>query len=361
MTVQGHGWDDNTGYPAFRNLIINGGMSVAQRGTSTASITTGGYLTCDRWAGAISSLGTWTNTQENDGPIGINKSWKWLCTTANASPAASAFALVRQGVEGQNLQQLLKGSASAKSSTVSFWVKSNVTGTYIVYLNDNPNSRIIAASYTINASATWERKTVTFAGDTTGALTNDASAGIYLSFLLGIGSNYTSAPLQTSWSTGQTGLGTGQVNVAAAASNYWQITGVQWEVGSVATPFEFEPFETTLRKCQRYFCKSYDSETTPGTITQNGVYIFGGSTNGGGNMAIPITFPVEMRALPSTYAFYNRSTGASTWNYDRSGASGTFAPTTDAQGKRGFRVVVGAGAGWVTASALGHWTASAEL
>ena len=253
MTVQGHGWDDNTGYPAFRNLIINGGMSVAQRGTSTASNTTGGYLTCDRWQGAIQALGTWTNTQESDGPAGFGKSWKWLCTTADASPAASDFALVRQGVEGQNLQQLLKGSASAKSSTVSFWVKSNVTGTYIVYLNDNVNSRLIAASYTISASATWERKTVTFAGDTTGALTNDSSAGIYLSFLLGVGSNYTSSSLQTSWSTGQTGLGTGQVNVAAATNNYWQVTGVQLEAGPVATPFEFEPFETTLRKCMRYY------------------------------------------------------------------------------------------------------------
>ena len=303
MTVQGHSYDDNVGAPAYRNVIINGGMNVAQRGTSTASNTTGGYLTCDRWQGAIGSLGTWTNSQESDGPAGFGKSYKWLCTTADASPAASDFALVRQGIEGQNLQQLLKGSASAKSSTVSFWVKSNVTGTYIVYLNDNPNSRIIAASYTISTSATWERKTVTFAGDTTGALTNDASAGIYLSFLLSAGSNYTSAPLQTSWSTGQTGLGTGQVNVAAAASNYWQVTGVQWEVGPVATPFEFEPFETTLRKCQRYY-QTYIDPPLRGVA---------GSDTRATRMGMVL--PVNMRVAPNfvfsgTLGFYDGSTVA---------------------------------------------------
>jgi hypothetical protein len=177
-----------------------------------------------------------------------------------------------------------------------------VTGTYIVYLNNNPNGRIIAATYTISASATWERKTVTFAGDTTGAITNDASAGIYLSFGLGFGSNYTSAALQTSWSTGQTGLGTGQVNVAAAVSNYWQITGVQWEVGSVATPFEFEPFETTFRKCQRYFSKSTPiTQTTFTTLAadsnmNSGCCWITSSTNGGG---VRIPFPVEMRAVPT--------------------------------------------------------------
>ena len=257
-----------------RNVIINSGMNVAQRGTSTASNTTGGYLTCDRWQGAINTLGTWTNTQESDGPIGINKSWKWLCTTADASPAAADYMIVRQAIEGQNLQQLLKGSASAKSCTVSFWVKSNKIGTYIVYLNDDANGRVICASYTISVSATWEYKTVTFVGDTSGVLNNTSSAGLWLSFTLGVGSNYTSSSLQTSWSTGQTGLGTGQVNVAAATSNYWQVTGVQLEIGSAPSEFEFEPFETTLRKCQRYYEKSYTYTDAPGTnVTYDtGVY-----------------------------------------------------------------------------------------
>ena len=290
MTVQGHSYDDNVGAPAYRNVIINGGMSVAQRGTSTASIASANYYTCDRWKADINTLGTWTNTQESDGPAGFGKSWKWLCTTADASPAAADYMIVRQAVEGQNLQQLLKGSASAKSSTVSFWVKSNVTGTYIIYLNDDANGRVICASYTISASATWERKTVTFVGDTSGVLGNTSSAGIWLSFLLGIGSNSTSAPLQTSWSTGVTGLGTGQVNVAAATNNYWQVTGVQWEVGAVATPFEFEPFETTLRKCQRYFIR---------LVSGNNQTVSVGFANSSTTFYTLLYFPNTMRQAPT--------------------------------------------------------------
>jgi hypothetical protein len=354
MTVQGHSYDDNVGAPAFRNLIINGGMSVAQRGTSTASNTTGGYLTCDRWQGAIQSLGTWTNTQESDGPAGFGKSWKWLCTTADASPAASDYMLVRQGIEGQNLQQLLKGSASAKSSTVSFWVKSNVTGTYIVYLND-VNGRIICASYTISVSATWERKTVTFVGDTSGAITNDSNAGIYLSFALALGSNYTSGPLQTSWSTGQTGLGTGQTNLAAATSNYWQITGVQWEVGSVATPFEFEPFETTLRKCQRYFQKSFAPETTPAQNISTNAPLYATSAAADGNYRTPVPFITEMRAIPTTITTYNGYAANSSWRIV--GGTSDRAVTANADSSRTFHVYQN-----VTGSTLvGHWTASAEL
>jgi hypothetical protein len=325
MTVQGHGWDDNTGYPAFRNLIINGGMSVAQRGTSTASNTTGGYLTCDRWQGAIQALGTWTNTQESDGPAGFGKSWKWLCTTADASPAASDFALVRQGIEGQNLQQLLKGSASAKSSTVSFWVKSNVTGTYIVYLNDDANGRVICASYTISATATWERKTVTFVGDTTGVIGNNANAGIWLSFLLGVGSNFTSSSLQTSWGTGQTGLGTGQVNVAAATSNYWQVTGVQLEAGSVATPFEFEPYETTMRKCQRYYQKTD---------------YFQGTSGGANNVVVVVPAFFEMRTTITPTIAGTTWDISDNWSADHTATSPTM-PSIYAASSRNVRLNLG--------------------
>jgi len=139
-----------------RNLIINGAMQVAQRGTSVTGITTSDYRTVDRFRFEPSSMGTWTMTTENDAPTGsgFRKSAKVLCTTADASPAAGDYIQLYQVIEGQNLQQVKKGTAAAEQLTVSFWVKSNVTGTYIVNLADNDNSREVSKSYTISSSGT---------------------------------------------------------------------------------------------------------------------------------------------------------------------------------------------------------------
>ena len=243
-------------YQTYRNVVINGNMTVAQRNTSVASITVDSYYTADRWNTYVLSLGTWTQSIENDAPTGsgFRKSLKMLCTTANTSPTAGALNLIRQAIEGQNLQHFAKGTSSAKKFAVQFWVKSNVTGTYIVYLNDGDNGRTVSASYSISASGTWEKKTVIFPADTTGAFDNDNAASLYLTFGLGAGSTYTGGTLSTTWGANANNtVLAGQTNVAAAINNYWQITGVQLEAGDTATPFEFEPFETTLRKCQRYY------------------------------------------------------------------------------------------------------------
>ena len=239
-----------------RNVIINGAMQVAQRGTSTASITTPAYFTADMWAFIPVNLGTWTNSIEADAPTGsgLRNSFKVLCTTADAAPAASDVLAVSSRFEGQNVQQFLKGTASAKPFALSFWVKSNVTGTYIVNLIDQDNTRVVAASYSVSASATWEKKTIIFPADTTGVFDNDNGRSMDVLFYLGVGTDYTSGTLQTTWATTvQANRGVGQTNLAAATSNYWQITGVQLEAGAVATPFEFEDFGVTLRKCQRYY------------------------------------------------------------------------------------------------------------
>jgi hypothetical protein len=243
-----------------RNVIINGAMQVAQRGTSTASITTTGYFTADRFAVQISGThGTWTQSVENDAPTGsgFRKSLKMLCTTADASPAAVDRVFISQVLEGQNVQQFLKGTASAKPFAVSFWVKSNVTGTYIASLFDEDNARHVSASYTISASATWEKKTITFPADTTGAFTNDNNASLYVIHYLGAGTNYTSGTLATTWASFTAANdAVGQTNLAAAINNYWQVTGVQLEAGAVATPFEFEQISETLAKCQRYYYRT---------------------------------------------------------------------------------------------------------
>jgi hypothetical protein len=242
-----------------RNVVINGAMQVAQRGTSVASISTGGLFTVDRFYHQINALGTYTDSVENDAPTGsgFRKSHKILCTTANASPAAGAFHLVEHRIEGQNLQQFLKGTASAKQFSLSFWVKSNVTGTYIVELLDTDNNRQVAASYTVSASATWEKKTIAFPSDTTGAFNNDNGLSVSIGFWLGAGSDFTSGTLQTAWATTtNANRAVGGTNLAAATNNYWQVTGVQLEAGAVATPFEFEDYGMTFLKCERYFQKN---------------------------------------------------------------------------------------------------------
>jgi hypothetical protein len=255
-SVQGTAWVGIPMDSSDRNVVINGAMQVAQRGTSTASITASGYYTVDRWSVLLQTLGTHTMSVENDAPTGsgFRKSLKMLCTTADASPASTDYFIVRQILEGQNVQQFLKGTSSAKQFSLSFWVKSNVTGTYICQLFDKDNTRTVSASYTVSASATWEKKTITFPADTTGAFTNDNGDSLEVRWWLAGGSSFTSGTLQTTWaSLVDANAAVGQTNLAAATNNYWQITGVQLEAGAVATPFEFEDYGVTLAKCERYF------------------------------------------------------------------------------------------------------------
>jgi hypothetical protein len=231
-------------------------MQIAQRSTSVASITTSGYYTVDRMNTVMSSLGTWTISQSTDTPTGqgFANSFKLDCTTADASPSASDFLILNQKFEGQNLQYLRKGTANALPLTASFWVKSTKTGTFIVELFDTDNTRSISKSYTVNTTNTWEKKTVTFAGDTTGALGNDNGNSLSLEFWLGAGTDFTSGALQTSWgSTVTANRAVGQVNIADSTSNDWYITGVQLEAGEQASGFEFMPFDIDLMRCQRYF------------------------------------------------------------------------------------------------------------
>jgi len=287
----------------FRNLIINGGMDIAQRGTSQASITTSGYYTVDRYRSTISSSGTWTISQSTDVPSsqGFAKSFKMDCTTADASLSSSDFITHRQIIEGQNLQYLKKGTASAESTTCSFWVKSNKTGTYIAELHDVDNARTISKSYTIDAADTWEKKSVTFAGDTTGAFDNDSAGSLYLNFWLAAGSNFTSGTLATSWENiTNANRAVGQVNLADNTANEWYVTGIQLEAGSVASDFEFLPVDVNLQRCQRYFTKLY------GTM-YGGVYSTSTSFTGG-------ILPVEMRVNPTaSYDGVRTTTGLNSY------------------------------------------------
>jgi hypothetical protein len=250
----------------FRNIIINGDMSIAQRATSVASITTSNYYTVDRYQLDLTTLGTWTQSQSTDVPSGqgFGYSLKMDCTTADASPASSDKLMFRQSIEGQNLQYLKKGTANAVSLTLSFWVKSTKTGTFICELQDVDNTRAVSGTYTVITTNTWEKKTITFPADATGAFSNDNGESLRLNFWLGGGSDFTSGTLATTWSsTTNANRAVGQVNCADSTSNDWLITGVQLEAGTTASDFEFLPVDVNLQRCQRYFevFKKEGSET----------------------------------------------------------------------------------------------------
>ena len=256
-----------------RNLIINGDMRIAQRGTSVTGITSSGYYTVDRFTLFATTAGTWTHTQDTDVPTGqgFSKSFKMQCTTANASLSSTSGLFVRQRIEAQNLQHIKKGTASAESLTYSFWVKSNKTGTYIAEIFDDDNVRQISKAYTINAADTWEKKVITFAGDTSGSLPDDNGSGFSVALWFVAGTNYTSnGTLNTSWqSTNVPQRAVGQVNLADSTSNYINITGVQLEVGDTATPFEHRPWDDELIRCMRYYekCINYSTVEPAGGYT----------------------------------------------------------------------------------------------
>ena len=238
-----------------RNLIINGAMNVAQRGTSETGVTTTGVFVLDRFGLNVADTAEYTISQSTTTPDGFANSMKWDNTTANASPSSGQYALFTQKIEGQNLQHLKYGTASAESMTISFWVRSNKTGTYILeLLQPDASNRHINKSYTISSADTWEYKTITFPGDTSGVINNDNGDGLQVTWWLGAGSGFTSGTLQTSWGAlDNTARAVGNVNLSDSDSNEWYITGVQLEVGETATPFEHEDYGTTLAKCLRYY------------------------------------------------------------------------------------------------------------
>ena len=238
-----------------RNLIINGAMQVAQRATSVTGVGGDGYQAVDRWRTNSGSLGTFTLSQSTDAPDGFATSHKYDCTTADASPAAGDFLIFEQRVEAQDLQQLQYGTSGAKRITLSFYVKSNKTGTYIAELSHGDATSKNQQSYTINSVNTWERKTLTYVGQTSDAINNDNGIGMFVFFWLGAGSTYSGGTLtQNTWAnTSAANRAVGQVNLADSTSNEWLITGVQLELGDTATPFEHLSYGEELNLCRRYF------------------------------------------------------------------------------------------------------------
>ena len=283
-----------------KNLIINGNMQIAQRGTSVAGIGTGdAYYTIDRIKTGISSAGTWTQSQSTDVPTGQGFSYssKSECTTADASLSSGSYLTWQYAIEGQNLQHLKYGTASAESLTLSFWVKSNKTGTYILEMRKTGTlTKQLSRSYTIDVANTWEKKTIVIDGDTADGIVNNNTLGMLILWWLGAGTNLTTGTQQTSWGTSvninrAAGL---TVNLADTVGNYINFTGVQLEVSSVSTDFEFVPYDMELARCQRY-CVSYGGSTIYEPL---GI----GTETSGTNASIQLGLPVTMRGAISVTA-----------------------------------------------------------
>jgi len=308
-----------------RNIIINGAMQVAQRGTSQASITSTGYYTIDRWQVAITNGGTWTMSQDTDVPTGegFANSLKMDCTTADTSFGASDSLYVRTKLESQDCQNMKKGTSSAEKVTLRFWVKSSKTGTHIVELLDNDNSRFVSLAYTISSANTWENHTLTFPADTTGAFADDNGVGLGIHWYMGAGSNISSGTLGTTWHTTQANRAAGQVNLADSTDNNWYLTGVQLEVGSQATPFEHRSFGEELALCQRYYYR----RTFPSTYLTYAIAY--GTTDIQGKAF----HPVQMRASPTlSFDGVLKASQGNAEIYSSSGFSFTSDSTNDSLG-----------------------------
>ena len=308
----------------FRNLIINGDMSIAQRGTQAVGGSTGlHYGGCDRLrVYQETTASAYTLSQDTNVPTaqGFAKSFKLDVTTADASLTAGDRVDLIYRFEGQELQHIKKGTSSAESLTLSFWVSSPKTGTHIVELFDSDNTRQISKSYTVSSANTWEKKTITFEGDTSGALNNDNNLSLQISWWLMAGSNFTSGTLSTSWTSNtNANRAVGQVNVMDSTSNNFYLTGVQLEVGTSASDFEFLPHDINLQRCQRYFYSTmYINEANSFTApTNNGIELSGDRhqfADVTGSRSQSVTHPYPMRGQP-TVTFYNAN---------NSGASGQF-------------------------------------
>ena len=277
-----------------RNLIINGAMNVAQRATSVTGVTTSGYRTCDRMTLGNSSLGTWTVTQESDGPDGFSKSFKILCTTADNG--SGNYACLFYHIEGQDLQQLAFGTSNAKAMVLSFWVKSNKTGNASVELQQRDNSdKQVTYSYNISSANTWEKKTISVPADTSGVINDDTGIGIRLGWWLNSGSagSFTGGTHRSTWTAEvNADRNVTNIGIGGAVNDYLQITGIQLEIDStgsgVATDFEHRSYGDELARCQRYF-----------QIVGMGTSMSGDSNGATQVRGLTIPLVTSMRATPT--------------------------------------------------------------
>lgn len=331
----------------FRNVIINGDMHIWQRTTAATAMGNGAYSTVDRWVMYEGTDGAVTTEQSalsvaDKGTTGCANALLAKCTTADTSIAAGQYVIIEQRIEAQYLQHLGYGTSSAKSLTVSFWVKAYVAGTYNVALRKQDSTAYyISQEYTVDSSNTWEYKTLTFsptAGSTSlitsanGVINNDSGEGIRLDFQLTLGSNFHATT--NTWNSSIAGIGSSnQTNFVSSTDNTFYLTGVQLEVGSTATDFEHLPRDVNLQRCQRYFYNL--SSLGPYVPASEAAYLGAGFYYTSSFVIAMINLPTAMRTEPSlttsnasnSFMFYRNGEGDNMDDLSLNGSSSAICVT----------------------------------
>ena len=331
---------------AGRNLIINGDMRIDQRNSGSAATVSSAY-TVDRFkfqegggGGQVVSV-----QQVTDAPVGFSNSFKLTNTTASSSITADAYNMFWQAVEGLNWSNLEWGTSDAKTVTISFWVKASIAGNYSLAIRSSTNDRSYLTPYTISSASTWEYKTITIPGPTSGTFNTDNTKAIQVAFTNSMGSNYTSSGNDAWQSESKLGATGTQVALTNTINSTWQVTGVQLETGTVATPFENLQYTTQLQLCQRYYEKTVDSilQTTLGDTY---------ATSSSPVPVINLAFKVVKRAAPTMATVGTFTTSNTTGGQTIRGGENTF---------NVYYLAAGAGRAYFYPDANSGWSAESEL
>lgn len=349
---------------SFKNRIINGACVIDQRsaGASTTP-TTSGYYSCDRWyseLGAASKFSIQQNAGSVTPPAGFTN-YIGITSLSAYSLSAGDYFYLTQNIEGYNTADIGWGTSNSQLVTVSFWVRSSLTGTFSVSFECSGNNQSYAATYTINAANTWQYVTITIPSTASGTWNTTNNIGVKARWNLGTGA--TLSGTANTWSSGRTLAATGATSVVGTSGATFYITGVQLEVGTQATTFDYRSYGTELALCQRYFEKSYDQGTVPASAVSAGGSFYGGSS-GATTTAylgmIAVTHLVVKRATPTLviYDFAGASSALLRFQLAVSSVNGQPASTSDV-GTRGFSVYSASGSN--TSGIACQWTSSAEL
>lgn len=305
----------------FHNRIINGDMRIHQRGGTATINATGVTYNVDRWLGrGVGSAGVFTLAQDSESPDGFTKSLKATVTTADSSIASGSSYRIMQHIEGYNMNDMGWGTSSAQNVMLSFWVRSSVTGTFGGGLANGDYNRFRPFSYTISSANTWEKKTVSIPGDTSGTWSYTTDLGIRLNFSIGAGSSKVGAT--SAWGTSSLEGATGQTNLISTNGATFYLTGVKLENGTTATDFEHRTFADELAACHRYFFSALGDTTSNYSIFpvnfRNHI-----STGNNGHIAFQVSLPSKMRTRPtlthnlanSNHAGSGGGASTTTWNF----------------------------------------------
>jgi len=330
----------SSGAHHVKNRIINGAMNIDQRYSGSANTPTNGAYTLDRWYTGVAQTSKLT-IQQNAGsitpPTGF-ANYLGITSSSAYSVISTDFFYIMQVVEGLNTIDLAWGTSSAKNVTVSFWVRSSLTGTFGGVIQNYAGNRSYPFTYTISSANTWEQKSITIPGDTTGTwpTTNTGS----LCLLLSVGAGSSRSGPASAWAGAAYYAPTGATSVVGTNGATFYITGVQLEAGSQATSYDYRHYSVELAMCQRYYQKSYPQSTAPGTATSyDGCIQHAFGTAGSGIIGSSTVYPVVMRAAPTLTVYDAAGTSARVTTLN-SGAASTDGQTLNTSNATETRMMV---------------------